>query len=247
MVAYSFWKQARTRRGVGRCQHARRGPRRPRKQFDVSSRHRHRRGDRAEEHRSHIFEPFFTTKEEGKGTGLGLATVFGIVNQHGGSIEVESEVGRGTTFAVFLPAAIEIDKPDETASPRTEALGGTETVLVVDDDASVRAVTAVVLRRAGYVVLEASDGVQAMRMWEERQASIRLVLTDVMMPGAVNGHQLAAQLHARDAALHVIFTSGYDEKLRIRVCSPGERRHFIQKPILSEGPVGRAVRQCLDR
>ena len=141
-----------------------------------------------------IFEPFFTTKQPGKGTGLGLSTVFGIVKQHCGWIRVESEVGRGTTFQVFLPAAEETVEPRAAEIVKAEPMSGTETILVVEDEPSLRMLTRAVLEPQGYRVLEAANGVDALRVWEEHQGSVQLLLTDIMMPEGISGLELAARL-----------------------------------------------------
>lgn len=191
-----------------------------------------------------IFEPFFTTKAPGKGTGLGLATVFSIVQQHRGRVDVASEPGRGTTFRVLLPAV----KPTAQAAEAGDLelpRGGAETVLVVEDEPAVRLLTRVVLERAGYRVLEAADGNEARALWRRHGGEIRLLLTDIVMPGGVSGHELAEQLQAEDARLKVIFTSGYsaDVSGRVRTLTDGE--NFIQKPATPQ-QILKTVRRCLD-
>jgi CheY-like chemotaxis protein len=183
-----------------------------------------------EEHMTHIFEPFFTTKEPDKGTGLGLATVFGIVKQHRGSILVSSEVGRGTTFQVFLPTSDStgdvLPKTAAKATPR----GGTETILVVEDDLAVRKLTRTALERHGYQVLEAGNAMEALRMWEQHKERVRLVLTDMVMPKGVSGRDLATQLQMQNPDLKVIFTSGYSADLAGRELQVQEGQNFLPKP-----------------
>ncbi len=195
--------------------------------------------------RAHLFEPFFTTKEPGKGTGLGLATVFGIVKQHGGKITVSSNVGAGTTFHVFLPAEETADHGGIQENPMSKPRGGTETILLVEDEPSVRRLTRIVLERAGYHVLEAHNGVEAMQLWESHQDTIQLLFTDIMMPEGVSGHDLAAQLLARNPRLSVIFTSGYSAEIAGRELSLKAGQNFIQKPALPSQLL-EIVRQCLD-
>ena len=192
-----------------------------------------------------IFEPFFTTKEPGKGTGLGLATVFGIVKQHGGSLAVESEVGRGTTFQIYLPATETVGKSPGAAAVKPKPRGGTETILVVEDEYAVRILTRAVLEMFGYRVLEAADGVEAVRIWEQNQDSIRLLFTDLVMPEGVSGLELAARLQTRNPRLRVIFTSGYSAEIAGRQLSLQEGQNFIQKPS-SPQQLLETVRRCLD-
>ena len=160
------------------------------------------------EHRARIFEPFFTTKALGKGTGLGLATVFGIVKQHGGALKFESQVGRGTTFYIFLRATQDVGKPADDAV-KQQPVGGTETVLLVEDEPTVRMLTRVVLERAGYRVVEATHGLEALKIWDQHQGKIQLLLTDIVMPEGMSGRELTARLQAENPALKVLFTSGY--------------------------------------
>jgi two-component system, cell cycle sensor histidine kinase and response regulator CckA len=195
--------------------------------------------------RAHLFEPFFTTKEPGKGTGLGLATVFGIVKQHGGTITVSSHVGEGTTFHVFLPAEETAGRGSTQQTTMPKARGGTETILLVEDETSVRRLTRIVLERAGYHVLEAHNGVEAMQLWELHQDTIQLLFTDIMMPEGVSGHDLAARLLARNPRLSVIFTSGYSAEIAGRELSLKVGQNFIQKPALPSQLL-EIVRQCLD-
>jgi len=159
----------------------------------------------------HIFEPFFTTKEKGKGTGLGLATVYGIVQQSGGAIAVESERGEGATFRVYLPKLDEA--PTTRLAPRAASTAsGTGTVLVVEDDDTLRSLIAVMLRGSGYTVLEAPAAPQALSLAERHAGHIDLVLTDVVMPG-LNGRQLGEMLATRRTEVGVIYMSGYTDEV----------------------------------
>lgn len=193
--------------------------------------------------RTRIFEPFFTTKESGKGTGLGLAVVDSVVRQNGGHIEVHSEVGRGTTFSVYLPAVREdIESPESRAVPRPNAKGH-ETVLLVDDNDGVLALASHVLRSAGYTVLEARDGVEALQVCSAHRAPIHLLLTDVVMP-RLSGQQLAEKLLATFPNLRVLYVSGHGEDV-LRRGSPGGRTAFLQKPFTADA-LARDVRGLLD-
>src|SRR5205814_8638740 len=155
-----------------------------------------------------IFEPFFTTKEIGKGTGLGLATVYGIVKQHQGWIEVESQVGQGTTFKIYIPAKSKARlTPDGKQSQ--EIPGGDETILVVEDEVALRELVEEVLRKKGYTVLQASSGVQALKVWQRHKDQIDLVLTDMMMPEGVSGRELAEKVLTEKPDLKVIYSSGH--------------------------------------
>ncbi len=191
-----------------------------------------------------IFEPFFTTKEVGKGTGLGLATVYGIVKQHHGWIEVESEVGVGTTFRVFLPVVV---KPAAVAHPFEMApvQGGCETILVVEDEHALRELVTEILMMFGYKVVSAETGVQALKVWEKHKADIDLLLTDMVMPEGVSGRELAERLLDEDPALKVIYTSGYSPGMAGKDLALLEGFNFLPKPY---PPVRLAemVRECLD-
>jgi two-component system, cell cycle sensor histidine kinase and response regulator CckA len=193
--------------------------------------------------RARLFEPFFTTKEPGTGTGLGLATVLGIVAQSGGSVDVNSEVGRGASFKVYFPQAdateIALDEP--ALASRTH--DGAQTVLVVEDDDGLREVTRRLLRRQGYTVLVAANADEALQLFE-RNPDIDVLLTDVVMPGA-SGLELTRQLVERQPGLKVIYMSGYTEKAigRHGVLNPGIA--FLHKPFTS-GTLGRKIRETLD-
>ena len=159
---------------------------------------------------AHIFEPFFTTKEVGKGTGLGLATCYGIVKQNRGSIWVHSETGHGTTFRIYLPRAEAVVEPREPTASRTSAeqLRGSETVLLVEDESLVRDLAADALRRHGYQVLTASTGPEALDLVEQALRPFDVLVTDVVMP-QMGGQQLAEHLLLRQPTLKVLFISGY--------------------------------------
>jgi len=192
--------------------------------------------------RAHLFEPFFTTKEVGKGTGLGLATVYGIVKQHRGWVEVESTIGQGSVFRVLLPAA---DAGVAAAVPgdANELLRGrNETILVVEDEPSVRIVLGATLRRYGYLVLEARNGPEAEGRWSEHQAEIDLLLTDLVMPGGVNGVELAARFRAQRPTLRVVFCSGYSQT---QTLPSGPGMGALPKPF-ETAKLLRTVRKCLD-
>jgi PAS domain S-box-containing protein len=192
-----------------------------------------------------IFEPFFTTKEVGKGTGLGLATVYGIVKQHKGWIEVESEVGRGTAFNVFLPLS---DKTAEVAHERLSeqtARGGTETILVVEDEAPLRELVCNVLAGHGYRVLQAESGVRALQVWQDTNGQIDLLFTDLVMPERLNGRELAEKLWTERPRLKVIFTSGYSADAVCKDFVLCRGLNYLQKPFHPH-KLALAVRACLD-
>jgi two-component system cell cycle sensor histidine kinase/response regulator CckA len=190
-----------------------------------------------------VFEPFFTTKEAGKGTGLGLATCYGIVKQHGGHISIYSEVAHGTTFKVYLPRTTEADDPRLTDALPETVLAGAETVLLVEDAASVRHLAARVLRQLGYTVLEASDGVEALRVAGENLGAIDLLLTDVVMP-QLGGTALAERLRDMYPRLKVLFISGYTDQTIIHHSLLELGAAFLQKPFTPE-LLARKVREVL--
>jgi signal transduction histidine kinase/ActR/RegA family two-component response regulator/HAMP domain-containing protein len=193
-----------------------------------------------------IFEPFFTTKEAGKGTGLGLATVHGIVKQHGGWIEVASAVGKGTTFTVFLPASERMaTAPRRPEIPGGEVRGGAETVLVVEDEPVLLNLAGVILQDCGYRVVEAGSGVQALEIWERKGAEIDLLVTDIVMPMGITGLQLARELQLRKPKLKVVFTSGYGVGSMDREFIKQTGGTFLQKPY-SRYALAKTVRECLD-
>jgi signal transduction histidine kinase len=192
-----------------------------------------------------IFEPFFTTKEVGEGTGLGLATVFGIVKQHHGWLKVYSETGKGTTFQVFLPASEASAEAQAELAAKPRPRGGSETILVAEDDNSVRMLTRVVLERNGYHVLEAADAVEAQRVWTEHHGRIALLLTDLVMPGGVDGRELAARLQTQRPGLKVIFTSGYSANFAGRELALNAGQTLVQKPCPPDQLL-ETVRKCLD-
>jgi two-component system cell cycle sensor histidine kinase/response regulator CckA len=193
--------------------------------------------------KARIFEPFFTTKEAGKGTGLGLATVYGIVKQSGGFTWVYSEPGRGTTFKIYLPRVEEVAESVETG-PRPEPGRGVETVLVVEDAAAVRAIARQVLERQGYTVVEAPDGQTALFLATRHHGPIHLLLTDVVMPG-MSGRQLAERLKGVRPDLKIVYMSGYTDDAVMRLGVLERQVAYLQKPFTPEGLV-RKVREVLD-
>ena len=194
--------------------------------------------------RRRLFEPFFTTKGAGAGTGLGLATVFGVVKQSGGAIYVYSEEGRGTTFKIYLPVAGE-DVPRDAAAPTEPAVRrGTETIVVVEDDESVRELVRLMLSGHGYEVLAAPDGEGAAKLCAEHPGGVDLLLTDVVMP-EVNGRVLAERLGAMFPSLRVLFMSGYSDEAVVRHGIIRPNTAFIEKPF-SEAGLARKVREVLD-
>lgn len=196
------------------------------------------------ETQKHIFEPFFTTKEKGRGTGLGLSTVYGIVKQSGGFITVESSPGAGATFRIYLPRATDGAARYEKKTGAAAILRGTETVLLVEDEESVRKMACSTLEEFGYVVLEAADPRQALRLCREYRGAIDLMVTDVVMP-QMNGRELAEQAHKLRPRMRVLYASGYmdDETLRRHLLEEGVP--FLEKPFTPE-TLARKVRETLD-
>jgi PAS domain S-box-containing protein len=192
-----------------------------------------------------IFEPFFTTKDVGQGPGLGLATLYGIVKQHNGWTEVASQPGQGTTFRIFLPvqegASLTSDKPARTggAAPKKR-------ILVVEDESPLRALVQSLLERDGYRVIDAANGVEALRVWEEQRGDFDLLLTDMVMPEGMSGRELAAKLKAQKPNLKVIYSSGYTPDL----LGPGmeglcDGVNYLQKPYRPQ-ILAQTVRACLE-
>jgi PAS domain S-box-containing protein len=202
----------------------------------------------APEHLQRIFEPFFTTKGPGKGTGLGLATVYGIVKQHQGWVEVASRLGQGATFKVFLPAIRPPPALTRTA-PLAETLlrGGPETILLVEDDPPLRLVTRRVLEKFQYKVHEAACAAEALEVWRRHEKEIALVLTDFVMPGGMTGRDLAERLRAQRPGLKLIFMSGYSPETLDKETGFIERSrsYFLSKPC-SPRTLLQTVRRCLD-
>ena len=194
----------------------------------------------------HIFEPFFTTKEVGKGTGLGLATVYGIVHQHHGWLEVASEVGRGTTFKIFLPISSKSLQHTAGGGGPAHVPGGTETILVVEDELALRELVVEILQSYGYQILVAASGARALVVWREKKDEIDLVLTDMMMPEGVSGGELAARILAENAHMKIIYTSGYSVEALSRDITFQEGVNYLQKPYLPH-VLAQTVRACLDR
>ena len=192
-----------------------------------------------------IFEPFFTTKEVGKGTGLGLATVYGIIRQHKGWVEVQSEVNVGTTFKIFLPAATNKRSANTEFIYRVEdAPGGKETILVVEDEAGLREMVREVLQAYNYGVSVAASGPEALRIWNEANGKFDLLITDMIMPGGMTGRELAEELKKQKSDLKIIYTSGYSPELLGKDLAV-DRTMFLPKPYRPP-QLALLVRQCLD-
>jgi PAS domain S-box-containing protein len=193
----------------------------------------------SEDVQRHLFEPFFTTKSPGAGTGLGLSTVFGVVKQSGGSIYVYSEEGRGTTFKIYLPAAV--GEVDAAAAPDGAAVRGTETIMVVEDDESVRDLVRIMLETKGYNVLAAAGAEEAERLCTDE---VDLLLTDVVMP-EVNGRALAERLSLTSPSMRILFMSGYSDEAVYRHGELSPNAAFIEKPF-TDRTLARKVRDVLD-
>jgi two-component system cell cycle sensor histidine kinase/response regulator CckA len=198
----------------------------------------------SEEVKAHLYEPFFTTKPPGKGTGLGLATCFGIVKQNTGLIKVHSALGRGTTFEIYFPQVQSAVEPSPVRITPTESAGGSETVLFVEDEQAVRELAVAILRNKGYTVVEAANGEEGLRMARQHDRKIDLVLTDVVMP-VMGGKEMADVLWTSHPDTKVLFTSGYTGTalMDLGVLSSGIR--FLQKPYFT-ATLTRKVREVLD-
>ncbi len=192
-----------------------------------------------------IFEPFFTTKDIGKGTGLGLATVFGIVQQHQGWVHVYSEAGHGTTFRIYLPRLAGMSRQEPEPPALTSMRGGHETILLVEDDAFLRASMCKALSQLGYRVLEAINGVEALEVWKQHHEKIHLLLTDLVMPGGMTGKDLAERLLRENPKLKVIYVSGYSAEVAGKDFPLEEGVNFLAKPVQAF-KLAQTVRQNLD-
>jgi len=197
-----------------------------------------------EETKSRIFEPFFTTKDKGVGTGLGLSTVYGIVKQMEGYIWVYSEPGQGTTFKIYLPGVETAAEPVKSDPPHSKGLKGSETVLLVEDDRSVLNLARKVLEQQGYNVLEADSGEDALKVAQEHEGSIHLLITDVVMTG-MNGRELAERLMPLNPEMKVLFMSGYMEDIIAHHGILSSEINFLEKPFSPESLM-RKVRTVLD-
>ncbi len=197
-----------------------------------------------DEIQKHMFDPFFTTKEVGKGTGLGLATVYGIVKQSGGNIEVDSKVGAGTTFRIYLPRVAEESEGAEVKATSPELLVGTETILLVEDEELVRNLSREILVTCGYTVIEARNGVEALELCENGDCKFDLLMTDVVMP-QMGGRELAEKLIEKLPNLQILFTSGHNDNMMMRHGLIETNVNFIQKPFTFDA-LARKVRELLN-
>jgi signal transduction histidine kinase/ActR/RegA family two-component response regulator len=190
----------------------------------------------------HIFEPFYTTKEVGRGTGLGLATTLGVIQQHGGWIEVATELGTGSTFTAFLPRAEVPSAPVTDPTPVSLRSGSGETILLTEDEASIRGIMAEALTGQGYVVIEAADGPSALALAASSPAVIDLLITDIVMPGGMTGFELAKALRTQQPSLAIIFMSGYHDD-SVKIGEDGDA--YLAKPV-SLRDMLQTTRRCLD-
>jgi PAS domain S-box-containing protein len=195
--------------------------------------------------RAQIFEPFFTTKQQGKGTGLGLAMVFGFIKQSGGHVTVSSELGRGSSFTIYLPEVRVSDPADKPSGASREVPPGSETILLVEDQADVRTLARHMLQMRGYQVLEAPNGTDAIRLVENHQGPIDLMVSDVVMPG-MGGRQLAEKIVALRPEIKVLFVSGYTDDAVMRHGIHSSETNFLQKPFTGES-LAQKVRKVLDQ
>src|SRR5271157_986922 len=195
------------------------------------------------ETQSHIFEPFFTTKEQGKGTGLGLATVYGIVKQSGGYIWVYSELGKGTCFKIYIPRVDQVEEHSGAPVPTAEVPTGTETVLLTEDEQDVREIAREFLESGGYKVVEAKDASDAIELARQHNGAIDLLVTDMVMPG-MTGQELAVHLQREYPGLCVVFMSGYSEHAATEMANADPTVRLLSKPF-SRGALLRTVRESL--
>jgi len=198
------------------------------------------------ENLSKIFEPFFTTKPVGEGTGLGLSTVFGVVRQHQGWVDVYSEVGQGTTFRIYLPRVAETVSSISSQPVRQAISGGSETVLLVEDDTKLRESVRMALSQLGYAILEAPNGADALEIWKKNRHDIRLLMTDLAMPGGMTGKQLAQRILKENPKLKVIYMSGHSADVVGKDLPMAEGVNFLAKPFQVH-KLAQAVRDGLDQ
>ncbi|MEO7677682.1 MAG: ATP-binding protein, partial [Verrucomicrobiota bacterium] len=192
-----------------------------------------------------IYEPFFTTKAVGKGSGLGLATVYGIVKQHSGWISAQSEIDKGTSFQVFFPISKQKQAARETPISESPLRGGTETILIVEDEAPLRNLVHQILQKFGYTVMAADSGISALKLYKQNRDKINLLLTDMIMPDGMTGRELAEIVQFDNPEIKVIFTSGYNAEIVGKDFSLHEGLNFVQKPYHPK-KLAKAVRDCLD-
>jgi two-component system cell cycle sensor histidine kinase/response regulator CckA len=199
----------------------------------------------ASEHLPHIFEPFFTTKESGKGTGLGLATVFSIVDQHRGWIEAKSQVNAGTTFNLYLPKSAQKSVRATQPLEPLDIPRGSETILLVEDEKAVRQLMGNVLEHHGYRIYTAATGVGALEIFHQHRMAIDLLITDMVMPGGISGRALADKLRSEKSKLKIIYCSGYTDEILGKDSPLRENYNFLEKPFQLNKFL-RKVRDCLD-
>jgi CheY-like chemotaxis protein len=198
-----------------------------------------------EETRRHIFEPFFTTKELNQGTGMGLATVYGIVKQHAGWIDVDSATGKGSTFLIFLPVTDRVPERSEQSQPVASADEGGHTIFVVEDDAAVRSLVVEVLQSYNYTVIQAETGDAAIERWKSCENDVDLLLTDMVMPGEANGLDVARHCTSTRPDLKVIYTSGYSSELFGSDVHIQEGVNYLPKPYFC-GKLTTIIRNALE-
>jgi CheY-like chemotaxis protein len=193
----------------------------------------------------HIFEPFYTTKDPGKGTGLGLAIIYGIVKDHGGYIVCDSELGKGTIFRIYFPVLEQDHIRHSEQQKIAEIRGGSETILLVDDDKPIRELAEEMLRRFGYTVIVAADGEKALEIYREKQAYISLVVLDLIMPG-MGGHKCLEEILSVDPSQKVIIASGYSVVDSTNEALKSGAKSYLKKPY-EIGPMLKVIRQVLDQ